>query len=66
MSDFNNSELPARILWRLDPVWWDQVRFDRSHLPPGLRWVRASRPRREQPAKILAFPGGACENEGSC
>jgi hypothetical protein len=56
-------EHPTKVVWRPDPVWWDEMRFDRSHVPPGLRWVRFRRPRREQPAKILVFPGGAFETD---
>jgi hypothetical protein len=50
-------EAPPKVVWRPDPLWWDQGHIDRSHIPPGLRWVRFRRARSEQRAKVLAFPG---------
>ena len=43
------------VVYRPDPVWWDQVTIDRSHVPRGLRWVRAKRKPRERPGIVLPF-----------
>lgn len=46
----------SNVVYRPHAIWWDQVRFDRSHAPPGLRWVRLRRPRRDTPAVVIPFP----------
>ena len=43
----------AKVVYRRDPVWWDQVRLDRSRLPIGLRWVRICRRPRDTPGVVL-------------
>jgi hypothetical protein len=44
-----------KVVRRPNPDWWDQCRFDRSRVPPGLRWVRLRRPRPERPADVIRF-----------
>ena len=46
-----------KLIEKKSVEWWDQARFNhlREQMPPGLRWVRLTRPPRETAGKVIGF-----------